>query len=347
MEATKQRPARSFLLKALLLAGSVLVAFLLIEAAVRLLGLADHLVTDPVFVAGDSPNVRYHYKPNLQARTMGNTELVTNSLGFRDIEYPAAPPEGAVRLVVLGDSFTLGHAVPFEDVFTEVMERDMSRRVSPARVEVINFGVSGFAIEDAVGVYLDIASSLRPRIAVLALISDDLNLNRLDNFVDAKGYLTKRAGGMNSLKAYLRASRLILLIKEAYLKRVYQRSRQYATKAVSAETIQPRLDLLDAHLGRFLEACRQGGVKPVFALLDTWYGPATNPVLEHLESNYPDLLVVNCTAALTEFPIEDIVEPRSGHPNAFGHELIAAEMKRALLPVVGRCLAQESNGTRP
>lgn len=342
MTATRQRRVRSFFLKAFLFATSVFVGLLLTEAVVRVLGLADHLVTDPVFVAGRSPNVRFHYKPNLHARALGNTDLVTNSLGFRDVEYPATSPEGNVRLVVLGDSFTFGHAVSFDNVFTEVMERDLSQRFSPAGVEVINFGVCGFTVEDAVGVYLDIARKLQPDVAVLAIITDDLNLNRLDNFVDAKGYLTKRTGGMNSLKRYLRASRLILLMKETYLKLVYQRSQQYATKAVSAETIQPRLDLLDENLNRFLKACREGGVTPVFALLDAWAAPAVDPILEHLSSTYPDLLVINCTAAMTEAPFEDVMDPKSGHPNAAGHRIIADEMKEALLPVVDQVLAEAS-----
>jgi hypothetical protein len=46
------------------------------------------------------------------------------------------------RIVSLGDSFTIGYEVAFEDTFSRVLERELGRWGQ--RVEVLNAGVSGF-----------------------------------------------------------------------------------------------------------------------------------------------------------------------------------------------------------
>jgi lysophospholipase L1-like esterase len=318
----------------LLLLVALSVGLLLAEASVRVLGLADHLVTDPIFEASSLPHVRYHYKPHLRAYASERTEVVTNSLGFRDVEYPGTPPDEGVRLVVLGDSFTFGQGVPFSDVYTEILEHELSQAVAPVHVEVINFGVQGYTVQDEVATYLDIARELRPQIALLAMIADDLNLMRTENFVDRKGYLTKRIGGFRSLKAYMRKSHLLLFAKEVYLKHAYRSSQAYQRATATAEAVRPKLELLDRQLQPFLAACTEDSVIPVVALLDTWAGPATTAIVDHLRATYPDLRIVDCTGALARLPHEQVVTRHSGHPNALGHKIIAQEIEQALLPVV-------------
>jgi lysophospholipase L1-like esterase len=301
---------------------------------VRALGSAEHLVTDPIFVAAPAPHVPYHYKPGIRGRALDSTPVETNALGFRDLDRPAAPPNGAIRIVVLGDSFTFGQGVAFDEVYTQILERELSGEFAPRRVEVINFGVQGFTVEDAVGVYLDIARHLDPDVALLAIVADDLNLARKENFVDARGYLTKRVGGESAWKAYLRASHLVLLAKEAYLKLVYRRSRGFADQAVTEASLQGRLAYLDTALDSLLAACARQEVVPVFALLDTWRSGVLAPLIDHVRTRYPALLTVDCSDSLAAHPFADIVHPKSGHPSALGHRVIAAQLGVALRPLL-------------
>jgi lysophospholipase L1-like esterase len=317
-----------------------LLAVLGAEAFVRITGLADHLVTDPVFVAASTPNMRYHFKPDLHARTQGRTDLVTNSLGFRDVEHTPTPAPNTVRLVFAGDSFTYGYGVPFDRTYPQLLQAKLSQAVEPARVEVLNFAVPGYDVSDEVGSFLDIASAMHPQIAILAIISDDLNLVRAGNFVDAKGYLTKGVGGANPIKSYLRRSRLALLLKEAYLRGIYQHTSRYAGQNVTAANVEGRLAQLDHALGRFLARCDEEGIRPVFAVLDTWESPASRAIVEHVRETRPDLPVVDCSRELAKSPRKKIVDKQTGHPNIRGHEILAQTLAPVLLPLVRECAAR-------
>jgi len=67
-------------------------------------------------------------------------KIKVNSHGMRDIEYSLKKKPGVRRIAAIGDSFTAGLEVKPEEVFTEVMERDLG-----PGWEVLNFGVSGYS----------------------------------------------------------------------------------------------------------------------------------------------------------------------------------------------------------
>jgi lysophospholipase L1-like esterase len=67
-----------------------------------------------------------------------------NGQGMRaDRDHPYEKPPGALRIVSLGDSFTVGYEVEVDETFSAVLERELRARGDP--VEVLNAGVSGFS----------------------------------------------------------------------------------------------------------------------------------------------------------------------------------------------------------
>jgi hypothetical protein len=71
-----------------------------------------------------------------------------NGQGMRaDREYRHEKPQGLRRIVVLGDSFTIGYEVDVEQTYAMVLERELRRR--GVNVEVINAGVSGYSTAEA------------------------------------------------------------------------------------------------------------------------------------------------------------------------------------------------------
>ncbi|GMW00453.1 MAG: hypothetical protein AMXMBFR84_15900 [Candidatus Hydrogenedentota bacterium] len=59
------------------------------------------------------------------------------------IHGPKIP--GEFRIVVLGDSYTMGHGLRLEETYGRVLEHELNAAVLPKRVTVINCGVGGYA----------------------------------------------------------------------------------------------------------------------------------------------------------------------------------------------------------
>lgn len=66
-----------------------------------------------------------------------------NANGHRDVETPVARRDGVSRILVLGDSFTVGADVRQEEAYPKVLERLLNAR-SARPVEVVNAGVGGW-----------------------------------------------------------------------------------------------------------------------------------------------------------------------------------------------------------
>ena len=81
-----------------------------------------------------------------QYQREGESYVLINSDGLRDREHAKAKPADTVRVVVLGDSFSEAMHVPMEQTFWFLLEQRLQEcNAFPGKkVEVINFGVSGY-----------------------------------------------------------------------------------------------------------------------------------------------------------------------------------------------------------
>jgi lysophospholipase L1-like esterase len=74
-------------------------------------------------------------------------KISVNSKGLRGSEIPIEKPAGVFRIVVLGDSFAEGFQVRFRELFSKIVQDRLNSDLCPrgsTRVEVLNFGVSGY-----------------------------------------------------------------------------------------------------------------------------------------------------------------------------------------------------------
>ena len=96
----------------------------------------------------------------------------TNSMGFRDDEPAAQPSPGMERVVVLGDSITVGLGISERaDIFTEVAERALAAAGQPT--ELINQAVVGYNTQQEVEAFIDKGLALQPDRVVLAYCLND------------------------------------------------------------------------------------------------------------------------------------------------------------------------------
>jgi hypothetical protein len=127
---------RARLAKLALLAAGALVSLAAAEIVLRATGQGIALWS----LFAPHPELGWTFTPG---RRSGSPRLVTNGLGFRDVEHEMAKPAGTHRLVVLGDSFTAATQVRLERSYPRVLQGLLDER-SAEPWEVISFAVNGW-----------------------------------------------------------------------------------------------------------------------------------------------------------------------------------------------------------
>lgn len=127
----------------------VVFVVLAIEVSVQLLHLAPS-ITNPVWNFTSDPYLPYKPRPFsvISGRSHSNeydAEYKHNSLGLRDTEHTIAKPDGTFRILGLGDSFTYGQGVNFEETYLYRLEKMLNeRKENHPKVEIIKAGIPRF-----------------------------------------------------------------------------------------------------------------------------------------------------------------------------------------------------------
>ncbi len=92
-----------------------------------------------------------------------------NSAGMRDNqEYQTSPRPGVVRISAFGDSFTYGSDVSLADCWAKQIAA-----MSPS-IEVLNYGVGGYGLDQAYLRYLQLGTDYHPHIISIGYMSENL-----------------------------------------------------------------------------------------------------------------------------------------------------------------------------
>ena len=112
-----------------------------------------------------------NYPKNLVTRMTTpeyDVAIATNAQGFRDRNHSLHKPKGAVRIAVLGDSFTWGSGVEAGEIFTARLETLLRERTGNPEIEVFNYGVTWTGPVYYARVFEAAAARYRPDIVVVA-----------------------------------------------------------------------------------------------------------------------------------------------------------------------------------
>ena len=101
--------------------------------------------------------------------------LVRNTQNFRDFEFSFEKPPGTFRIVALGDSFTEGQGVNFDDIWPKRLERYLNeyRRVEGVRYEVINLAISGTSTPRELEILRERGLAYHPDLVVIGYCLND------------------------------------------------------------------------------------------------------------------------------------------------------------------------------
>ena len=119
-------------------------------------------------VRANMPDQKYrHQTPEYQV------DLRTNSQGMRsDEEYSIVKPHGTKRIVVLGDSFSMGYGVNLEDTSLGLLETQLESTLD-CEVDIINLSVSGFGPAEELIVLEEVGLKFAPDLVIQFYTSND------------------------------------------------------------------------------------------------------------------------------------------------------------------------------
>lgn len=121
----------------------------------------------------DLDGTLFRHRPSTSV-DFGRFTIATNALGFRGPEIAKEKPPGTFRILVLGDSVTLGWGIDDEFTFCRRVERALGERNGERRFEVINTGHLAYdsmqeaALFEREGVVLD------PDLVLLVFVTNDV-----------------------------------------------------------------------------------------------------------------------------------------------------------------------------
>jgi hypothetical protein len=308
---------------ALLLAG-VVVALLLAEAAARLLARPE----------------RSGYAPVKTGRRERNP---INSLGYRDFERVQPKPAGVRRVLCLGDSFTWGVGVLFDDAWPQRVERMLSR-AGGERWEAVNLAEPGMNAVEQVGRLESEGWGYQPDVVVLAWVLNDSEDEDAAEARRARDWAEEEQRAPRGLEAALRRSALFRFVNGRVAATVENRRRVAGYLSMYADDYAGWIAARQA-LAKLGGSCRAHGVPLVVAIFPLFANP--------LDERYPFEEIHRKVAGAAEEGGARVVDllpayrtvdwrllvvdgPADEHPNEIAHRIASQAIARAIPEVVPR-----------
>jgi lysophospholipase L1-like esterase len=119
------------------------------------------------------PEIRYVNVPN-QKGWIDDGFVTMNSRGFRGRETDIPKPAGRFRIVVIGDSLTLGWGVGDTETFTARLEQLLHKNFPSRDLDVVNMGVGGYDTRQEVTLLSRHVRELEPDLVLVGFYSNDV-----------------------------------------------------------------------------------------------------------------------------------------------------------------------------
>lgn len=333
------------LIRAGLVAGSLLIGMVLLEISFRVAGVKPEFHAPAVnFLVGSGPrpvqqepfgfyarvNARTEYDSNPRGYFDSNNGVdhLHNSVGWRDVEHSLEKPPGTFRVLGLGDSYLWGQGVKLEDICLNRLGRELNQHLAPTRVETINSGM--FALNTVQELESLRTKGLRydPDLVILHFVPNDVEADIqspgviVDFFTDYTATYQRPdwLSGRSHAWGWARQRFLRAVKGGAYVR---QSVRRFGEENAQWEACRQALidirDLCREHRTGLLVV-----IFPFFHELDGDYPfqPIHDAVRSHCEQAGIPVLDLRETYRRFNGP-ELWVHPVDQHPNEIAHELAA------------------------
>jgi hypothetical protein len=276
-------------------------------------------------------------------RTDGRDRGPLNRRGYRDLERTLAKPEGVRRVLCLGDSFTWGVGVLFDDAWPQRLERTLSREQGE-RWEAVNLAEPGLNTVQEVQKLNAEGFAYAPDVVVIGYVLNDAEGENAAEARRAADWLEERRRGPSPLASFFDHSALFHLVRTRLRATRENRERIRNYMSMYADDSPGWIAAREA-LRTAGGLCRARGVPLIVAIFPLFANP--------LDDRYPftelhakvaraagegGALVVDLLPRYRGLRWELLVVdgPRDEHPNEIAHRIAAQALVRAIGEVVPR-----------
>lgn len=330
-------------MKLLTVLTGTIVAFLLLELFVLIVygeqaKFPRHVVEAPWGLRYNDPGSRYRHKS-----ADVNVHFAINNQGMRAArDYSYEKPEDLVRIISLGDSFTIGYEVQADKCFSSILEKEL--KSAGVNVEVLNAGVSGFSNAEA---YLYLERELLkydPNLVIVSFFANDLVDNvrtdlfklenntlvlwhdryipagRLGNFLNTNWFfnlLSERSNAFVLIKERLTSARKRQMVRlnEENPKTTEKRTRNGAPPNI---VVQPddsdyQARLAAAILNRMYCMLRQTGRHLIIHSIPIWLNDPNGTLIDTVPLQYFEIK----RPGLTYLSSKELLEPYVGNKKLY------------------------------
>ena len=277
-----------------------------------------------VKVISPDPLIGHVHGPNRKAHLMG-VDVATNSKGLRDREIPYDRTPGTLRVVMVGDSGTLGWGVGPEQTYAKLLEGMLAEK--GIKAEVVNTGIGNFKAIQKVEYFLTETYKYNPDLVVFAYSANDAEILPPRRAPDV---FTR-----NCLSCVFIAGRFDTLMRRFSARpdwtEFYLGLYQDGKAAGWLET--------KAHLKKLRDYCKAHGIDllivniPEYHDVQNYALQSISDLAEKMAAEYGIEFVDSLAWMRTVDSPKLWVSPGDPHPNALGHQLTAQAIFSKLYPM--------------
>lgn len=238
----------------------------------------------------DDPDVGWVLSPGFDGEIEGIRYRI-NSLGFRGDDIQRKKPQGALRVLCLGDSTTYGVMVQGRRIYPAVLRRKLSEALAPRLVEVVNGGVPGYSSFHLSLLLPERFFALEPDLITMCVGVNDALLIPGFYSSDSELYVPWRRAA-HKAKLVLGRSRLFTLLDGA-IQRVTKRLSASDRREGPSQDMKPKVTLEEyrANLTEIAHKCHDRDIPLImfsFSLSDA-YANVMRSVAEQVGVTFLDV----------------------------------------------------------
>lgn len=310
---------------------SIIIIAVLIEAYVRIIA-DDGMQFDlemwkyarDVKQLSANPLLAHEHAPNRVAVLMG-VDFQTNSKGLRDREFSYDRQPGTLRILMLGDSLTVGWGVPVEQTFSKRIEKLFA--ADGINAEVINTGIGNYNTIQEVEYFMVEGIKYHPDIVVLNFFVND-----------AEPILKHKPLSILARVCY---ACVFIFGRVDALSRKFKKKKDWAEYYLSLFGDGNAIGWLNAKdsIGKLVTYCRSHGIALIIANLPELHDvrhyrlERISNLLQDVANQYSVEYVDILPYLQKEEPPALWVTPADPHPNAHANDVIAQGLYRSLRPI--------------